>query len=76
MWRTGAGLVLGLGGVRIERAHQWRERDRQRYSCLRCISRMASCKAKIQNLRLMAPIKRVQAEAGDTKLKTKFGNLP
>jgi hypothetical protein len=59
--RTGGGLVE-LGEDRIERAHQWRERDRQRYSRLRCISRMASCKAKIQNLRLMAPIKKVQAE--------------
>jgi hypothetical protein len=59
--RTGGGLVE-LGEDRIERAHQWRERDRQRYSRLRCISRMASCKAKIQNLRLMAPITRVQAE--------------
>jgi hypothetical protein len=59
--RTGGGLVE-LGEDRIERAHQWRERDRQRYSRLRCIPRMASCKAKIQNLRFMAPIKKVQAE--------------
>jgi hypothetical protein len=59
--KTGGGLVE-LGEDHIERAHQWRERDRQRYSRLRCISRMASCKAKIQNLRLMAPIKKVQAE--------------
>jgi hypothetical protein len=29
--RTGGGLVE-LGEDRIERAHQWRERDRQRYS--------------------------------------------
>jgi hypothetical protein len=51
-----------LGEDRIERAHHWRERDRQGYSCLRSISRMASCKAKIKNLRLMAPIKNMQAE--------------
>jgi hypothetical protein len=48
--RTGGGLVE-LGEDRIERAHQWRERDRHRYSRVRCISRMASCRAKIQNLR-------------------------
>jgi hypothetical protein len=59
--RTGGDLVE-LGEDRIEWAHQWRERDRQCYSCLRRISRMASCKAKIQNLRLMAPIRKVQAE--------------
>jgi hypothetical protein len=47
--RTGGGLVE-LGEDHIERAYQWRERDQQRYSRLRCISRMASCKAKIQNL--------------------------
>jgi hypothetical protein len=60
--RTGGGLVE-LGEDRVERAHQWRERDRQRHSRLRCISRMAACKAKVQNLRLMAPsVKKVQAE--------------
>jgi hypothetical protein len=59
--RTGGGLVE-LGEDRIERAHQWRERDRQRYSRLRCISKMAACKAKIQNLRMMAPIKKRQSE--------------
>jgi hypothetical protein len=59
--RTGGGLAE-LAEDHIERAHQLRERDQQRYSRLRCISRMASCKAKIQNLRLMAPIKKVQAE--------------
>jgi hypothetical protein len=60
--RTGGGLVeLGEDGI-VERAHQWRERDQKLYSPLRCISRIASCKAKIQNLTLMAPIKKVQAE--------------
>jgi hypothetical protein len=48
-----------LGEDRIERAHQqWRERDWQRYSCFRCISIMASYKAKIQNLRLTAYVHR------------------
>jgi hypothetical protein len=63
--RTGDGLVE-LGKDRIERTHQWRERDRQQYSRLRCISKIASCKANIQNLRLMAAITKVQAQVLQT----------
>ena len=49
--RTGGGLIE-IGKDRIKRAHQLRERDRQRYSRLRNISKMKASQAKFQNLRL------------------------
>ena len=50
-----------MGEDRIERAHQLRERDRQRYSRLRNISKMKASQAKFQNLRLDPTIKLTQA---------------
>jgi hypothetical protein len=58
--RTGGGLIE-MGEDRIERAHQLRERDRQRYSRLRNISKMKASQAKFQNLRLDQTIKLTQA---------------
>jgi hypothetical protein len=58
--RTGGGLIE-MGEDRIERAHQLRERDRQRYSRLRNISKMKASQAKFQNLRLDPAIKLTQA---------------
>ena len=58
--RTGGGLIE-MGEDRIERAHQLRERDRQRYSRLRNISKMKASQAKYQNLRLEPEIKLSQA---------------
>jgi hypothetical protein len=49
--RTGGGLIE-MGEDRIERAHQLRERDSQRYSRLRNIFKMKASQAKYQNLRL------------------------
>jgi hypothetical protein len=59
--RTGGGLIE-MGEDRIERAHQLRERDRQRYSRLRNIQMMKASQAKFQNLRMDPTIKSVQAE--------------
>jgi hypothetical protein len=58
--RTGGGLIE-MGEDRIERAHQLRERDRQRYSRLRNILKMKASQAKFQNLRLDPGIKLTQA---------------
>jgi hypothetical protein len=58
--RTGGGLIE-MGEDRIERAHQLRERDRQRYSRLRSIKKMKASQAKFQNLRMDPTIKSVQA---------------
>jgi hypothetical protein len=65
--RTGGGLIK-MGEDRIERAHQLWERDRQRYSCLRNISKMKALQAKFQNLRVDPAIKRTQATV-EEKLK-------
>jgi hypothetical protein len=59
---AGGGLIE-MGEDRIERAHQLRERDRQRCSHLRSINKMKASQAKIQNLRMDPAIKQVQAEA-------------
>jgi len=59
--RTGGGLIE-MGEDRIERAHQLRERDRQRYSRLRSINKMKASQAKFQNLRMDPTIKSVQVE--------------
>jgi hypothetical protein len=59
--RTGGGLIE-MGEDRIERAHQLRERDRQRYSRLRSIQKMKNSQAKFQNLRMDPTIKAVQAD--------------
>jgi hypothetical protein len=59
--RTGGGLIE-MGFDRIERAHQLRERDRQRHSRLRNIQMMKASQAKFQNLRMDPTIKSVQAE--------------
>jgi hypothetical protein len=59
--RTGGGLIE-IGKDRIERAHQLRERDRQRHSRLRSINKMKALQAKFQNLRMDPTIKSVQAE--------------
>ena len=61
LMRTGGGLIE-MGEDRIERAHQLRERDRQRYSRLRSIKKMKASLAKFQNLRMDPTIKSVQAE--------------
>ncbi len=58
--RTGGGLIE-MGEDQIERAHQQRERDRQRYSGLQCITNMKASQAKFQNLRLDPAIKLTQA---------------
>ncbi len=58
--RTGGGLIE-MGQDQIKRAHQLRERDRQRYSRLRNISKMKASQAKYQNLRLEPEIKLTQA---------------
>jgi hypothetical protein len=58
---TGGGLIV-MGEDRIERAHQLRERDRQRCSCLRSIKKMKASQAKFQNLRMDPTIKSVQAD--------------
>jgi hypothetical protein len=59
--RIGGGLIE-MGEDRIERAHQLRERDRQRHSPLRNIQMMKALQAKFQNLRMDPTIKSVQAE--------------
>ena len=59
--RSGGGLIE-MGEDRIERAHQQRERDRQRCSRLRSINKMKASQAKFQNLRMDPTIKSVQAE--------------
>jgi hypothetical protein len=61
LMRTGGGLIE-MGEDRIERAHQLRERDRQRYSRLRSIKKMKASQAKFQNLRMDPTIKSVQAD--------------
>jgi hypothetical protein len=66
--RTGGGLIK-MGKDRIERAHQLGERDRQRYSRLRNISKMKASQAKYQNLRLEPEIKLAQATTVEEKSK-------
>jgi hypothetical protein len=61
LMRTGGGLIE-MGEDRIERAHQLRERDRQRYSRLGSIKKMKASQAKFQNLRMDPTIKSVQAD--------------
>jgi hypothetical protein len=50
-----------MGEDQIERTHQLRERDRQRYSRLRNTSKMKASQAKYQNLTLEPEIKLAQA---------------
>ena len=55
------GGLIELGEDRIERAHQVRERDRQRISRMRNYTKMKESQTKFQNLRMMGAIKKVQA---------------